>query len=97
MEAGVITDLIPGKPRVIPVKDTQVRLHGFPWGFSPTPNIYSRKAELVELAVIHKFIWNEDTGYPNAPEGGRVENIMSKLKGYDIIIAGDNHRTLVYT
>lgn len=42
------------------------------------------------IALIHELIWIDEP-FIGAPKRGNVFNIVDKLKGYEIIIAGDNH------
>jgi hypothetical protein len=92
VQAGVITNIPPGEPIMVssPYSPAPFRLHGFPWG-CPVESLKDSCDPLVEIAVVHDYVWMKDYGYADAPEEKRVKNLMPKAKGYDVIICGDNH------
>ena len=70
----------------------RLRVWGFPWGVEPTPcpephDLY------VEVCLCHKYMWTKGTGYPGAPESGRVSLVRDQFKGYDFVVSGDNHQS----
>ena len=90
-EAGKIIDLIPDTPVEIPVRKGHVlRLHGFPWGVPIRP-LKDPHDMMIEVAVVHDYVWTKETGYPGAPKEKRLANRRGQFKGYDITICGDNH------
>jgi Calcineurin-like phosphoesterase len=76
-----------------PLEIGGLRLRGFPWGHSVSPLI-NRHSLLLELAICHEFIWTKETGYPGAPESGRLKAFRERVKGYDIALVGDNHQNI---
>jgi hypothetical protein len=90
-EAGLLTYLSPGSPLELSANSGGVvRLHGFPWGVPVKPLLKPHDL-LLEVAVIHSFVWTKTTGYAGAPDDKRVKKYLPKLKGYDVAIFGDNH------
>ncbi len=67
-----------------------MRLHGFPCGFDPKP-IKNKKNLLLDVAVVHQYVWTKQTGYLKAPEGSRLKEFRQKVKGFDVAVVGDNH------
>lgn len=62
-------------------------VHGFPYEFDLKS--YSGKSEYPKVAIIHKFVYKGRKPFPGATGG--CSSIMKKLKGYDLIVSGDNH------
>ena len=59
--------------------------------FFPFGTKYTKpKHKGTNIAIIHEFIW-ETPPFPGAPEHGNIKELTKALKGYDLIIAGDNH------
>ena len=69
-----------------------LRLHGFPWGVKPR-SLKQPHDLMLEVAVVHRMIWTRKTGYPNAPEDHRLNAYAKRLKGYDVAVFGDNHKS----
>lgn len=69
-------------------------VQGFPWGMELQPCTYTE--DKPRIAILHKLVWNKKEPYPGAPVDGNVKNIIKKLKGFDIIICGDNHEGFIY-
>lgn len=89
--AKVITNLTPGIPVEMPAPGGRVlRLHGFPWGVEFIP-LEDRSPLCVEIAVVHQYVWTKTTGYDGAPKEQWLGNFKKKMRGYDIVITGDNH------
>jgi len=68
-------------------------INGFGWGqeIKPPSEIEGLES-LIKVALVHKFIWTDGTGYPGAPEESRWPRLMPKLKGYQVVVFGDNHK-----
>lgn len=66
---------------------------GFGWGveIEPRSNFYEKEKNTLFVALIHRFIWMFETGYPGAPESQHVWNTTDCLNGYDVAVFGDNH------
>lgn len=65
-------------------------LHGFPWGVEIT-SLENPDPDRIHLAVIHKYCWTKNHGYPGAPEDNKLGAFRKQLKGYDAAVFGDNH------
>jgi DNA repair exonuclease SbcCD nuclease subunit len=87
VEAGTITHF----DKTIDVAGTHpIRLHGFPYGFSV--NSIGKKHDLIiEIAIIHAYIWAKDKGHIGADENKRAKEWMKNLTRFDFAIFGDNH------
>lgn len=92
IEAHTIWDIRPDKP----IETGRMRLHGFPWGFPPKP-WKSPHGLALEVAVIHRYVFDHSTGYPDAPKEQRLGALWNDIEGYDSIIVGDNHKGFVFT
>lgn len=88
--SGTLNHLEPGKSVTI----NNIRLHPFPWGFEVTP-LQDPHDLLLEVAVIHAYIWTKKTGYHGAPQGKRAGRWREKLAGYDGVVFGDNHNPFI--
>lgn len=88
-EAGKIVNLAPGEPVEVPGA-CPIRLHGFPFGF-PVQPLRDPHDMLVEVVVVHAYLWCKGRGYPGAPEERRVKAVRRDLTGYDVAVYGDNH------
>lgn len=96
VEAGKVVDLKPGKPVEVNSGGTALRLHGFPWGISVYPPKDPHDL-LLEVAVIHSYIWTMGTGYPGAPGGHRARNWLKCVYNFDVAVFGDNHKSFSYS
>ncbi len=92
VKACRITHLHPGKP----VGVGKLRVTGFNWGQELKPNTDPHGLAL-EVAVIHKYIWskNAGTGYPGASEDGMWFKASRQLRGFNVAVFGDNHKSLL--
>lgn len=68
-------------------------IHGFPWGYNPTP--VGREVGIMQVAIVHKFIWTADTGYTGAPKDEHLGTYKGSLAGYDVVAFGDNHKGFI--
>jgi len=93
VEAGKAVSLEPGKPVEVQ-GNNPIRLWGFPCGYGAEP---LRKTHdlLLEIAVIHSYIWTQETCYPGAPSEYRLKAYRKSLAGYDVAVFGDNHQTIL--
>jgi len=69
-----------------------IGLYGFPWG-SPIelPAFFAD----VNVALIHTMVYEKNPPFPGC-EGFRADQLMKKLKGFNLIVSGHNHQTFVY-
>lgn len=91
VKAGRITLLEPGNPLEIPGRHP-LRLWGFPWGV-PLKPLQNPSDLLFEIAVVHAMIWTKKSAYPGAPQEKHLSSYTEALKGYDLAIFGDNHKS----
>ena len=83
------------EPITLDSRAGSVTLYGFPWGTAlrscpDAPHTFDTK-----IAIAHSFLWTKATGYPGAPEGGRLASMRTNLRGYDCAVFGDNHNGFV--
>lgn len=76
-------------------KENNIFFTPFPFGTELNPLSIKKKTKVIYAAVIHHLIWEKEPPFPGAPESGNVKEIVKQLKGYDVIIAGDNHKGFV--
>jgi len=70
-------------------------LAGFPWGVEPTKVAPGGLAKCV--ALIHRMTYVGKPPYPGAEnDGGTAKELMQKMKGFDLIVSGDNHETFMH-
>lgn len=73
---------------------TRVSLHPFAWGSEIKPLEKKYNSDL-QVAVVHKYIWEKDCTYPGADETEKVTAYRDRLKGYDVAVFGDNHKGFI--
>lgn len=95
VESGILTLLDASNPIEHGKGNKCIRLWGFPWNRKVVPLAHNNPLCL-EIAVIHAYIWTQNTGYPGAPEKNRLKEWVKLLKGYDVALFGDNHTSLSY-
>lgn len=94
VQAGVLTNLEPGKRTLV----GNVDVTGFPWGFPPVPAVTVRGLPVgtPRLAVVHAFIYNTTANaYVGAPPTARASVARAALHGYDAAAYGDNHKGFI--
>lgn len=94
-EAGKITNVGPESVAYVEAKGCHIRLHGFPWGYPAKP-LENPHSMYLDIALVHDFIWTKDTGYPGAPPDKRLKPFKRRLRGYDVAIFGDNHKSVFW-
>jgi len=77
----------------LPVELPGLCVHGFPWNESPVQLKLNpdRNKSILEVALVHKYIWMGKSGYPGAAKENHVDNLVDSLRGFDVVISGDNH------
>lgn len=89
VEAGIVTH-VPDLES--PHIGWGIELRGFPWG---TPLRYFKPdrtdALVLSVALVHQYVWVPNRGYPGALKEDRLAYCGKNLKGWDIVIFGDNH------
>ena len=68
-------------------------VHPYGWNASLKMN---DEPQMLNIALIHKYIWRKGNTYPGADPTGHVEMIAKKLSHCDVIICGDNHSGFEY-
>jgi hypothetical protein len=84
VEAGLIVDV-----STEAYVDSKFQVVGFPFGKPLQPMRW--KSGLFTISLIHKYVWTKKHSYPNPPPSGNASVVKRKMKGYNIIISGDNH------
>lgn len=88
---GTIRNLEPEDPRTV---NNYLQAQGFPWGFDLTS--CRSKSEALRLAVVHKYCWHLDAFEPGLnKKESNAPAFQKKLKGFDAIVTGDNHRSFI--
>lgn len=90
VKAKKIEYLRPGYPLDLFGSGRSFRARGFAWGvpIKPCPKPHDL---VVEIAVVHKYIWIKGCGYPGAPPEQRLKFMKGQFAGYDCVVTGDNH------
>lgn len=93
-EAGKIID-ITREPCYVEPEQGDFVVKGFGCGMEITePHYESLKMPLTpQIALIHRYCWTEGKSYPGAPEECHVYAYKKVLKGYNVAIFGDCHRS----
>lgn len=65
-------------------------LWGYHWGAELRVPKLDRSH--LNVAVIHKFVWVKDHGFPGAPDTARAAVFREKMAGFDTLLFGDNHK-----
>jgi hypothetical protein len=72
-----------------------VYLWGVPWGEEiPKIDINEKKRQKrkhLDLAVVHRYLYTDETGFPGAPPENHINTTKKELNGYDAAVFGDNH------
>lgn len=68
-------------------------LYGFPWGEEISP--LKRREEGIHIALCHDYFWEGDHCFPTAPKNKEARSWAGKIKGYDLVIFGDNHKGFI--
>jgi DNA repair exonuclease SbcCD nuclease subunit len=76
-----------------------VSIYGFSFGFPLKPLQKKDASKLLDVAVVHDYVWTKNNSFPNAPKDKEIKhqlkdehNIDGKYYGYDVIVYGDNHK-----
>lgn len=96
-KACVTTDIV--DPYWFPIMDdgsTALGIYPFPWGVPLVDRPALKPRVDVHIALVHKYVWYDDNKYQGAPDESHCHALLEKLKGYDIIVVGDNHKGFIY-
>lgn len=97
MKAGKITNLELGKPleltEGLPIP---LRLRGYAYPFNDEinhcPEANQSAALCIEVALVHRYCWLPERGdHPQAKPEDRAERLQKSMKGFDVVLFGDNH------
>ena len=91
VKTGLIQHLETKSPLEITSRGVALRLHGHSWG-TPVEPLRSPHDLLLEVAVVHRYVWTRKTGYPGALEESRLGKFQKILKGFEAVVVGDNHK-----
>lgn len=85
-----IHDLEPDKTHGV----QELIVEAFPWGVDLHPPTYKGKDRL-KVAVVHQYVWTIGHAYPGAPMESMLRKGMKELKGWDVVVFGDNHKGFI--
>jgi hypothetical protein len=91
IRAGKLVDLSACEFTQLP-RVTGLKLVGFPFGSEFTPADRGEDDKDLWIAVVHHYVWVKGKSHPGAKEEDRAKNVLKTLKGFDVVLAGDNHR-----
>ena len=89
------------RDNLFPVGDrNKFQITGFPWGIEPRDTIDREKYDYgsgKQIALVHKLVYVGKPPFPGAKkEGSTAKTLLRKMKGFDLIVTGDNHETFVF-
>jgi hypothetical protein len=91
VKASVIHDIKPNDPDIGAfVDDRELIVNAFPYGKRIQP-IKNGKLPHFNVAMIHEYNWIKGHGYPNALLSCWVSAHRACIRGYNLIVSGDNH------
>lgn len=67
---------------------------GFPYG-AELQSVNDKKDKRIKVALVHYFTYKGRRPFPGSYLG--VQSLMNKLKGYDLIVCGDNHKPFIHS
>ena len=85
VSANFLEDISDGE--VYPVPDHGYEIYGFPYGTKLQS--VTRKKGLRKVALVHHYVYKGRKPFPG--QLTRVTALMDQLKGFDLILTGDNH------
>jgi hypothetical protein len=91
VEAGVVKHLTPGGKHSIGC----LEVTPFPYGFPIMPPAYKCGDLSLDVALVHDYVWTKDACRINAPEEQFYKVRYQQLKGYDVAVFGDNHKSFL--
>src|SRR5580765_2947060 len=77
------------------LKAAKIHIYGFGWNQDITLPKYIPGNGLLNIALIHHYCWAIGHQYPGAPEDSHLNAFMKQLKGYDVAVFGDNHKSFL--
>ena len=75
------------------VEQIGVRVSFFPYGQEVVPLQHKKHDLVIDVALIHSYIWTKTTGHKFADEKSRYKAWEERLSGYDWAVFGDNHKS----
>jgi hypothetical protein len=77
----------------VAIKDGEAIVSGFPWGAEPS-GIAGDEEPYKRVALIHRLVYPGKPPFPGAEsKGGPPKDLLRKMKGFDLVVSGDNHQT----
>lgn len=93
LEEAHCLEVMEGDDKELCVSGTFTNLQSFPWGVEP---VEATKEEGLHIALIHRMVYQGKPPYPGAEkDGGTAKALLRKMKGFDLVVSGDNHDTFV--
>ena len=78
--------------------DIETNIYAYSWGaalspFDSMPHVLKHRKEYLNLALVHKYIWNKKaTSYPGASVKEKLPAYKKFLSYFDVALFGDNHK-----
>jgi hypothetical protein len=88
VQAGKLSNLPPGKPKL--VEGSGIFITGWPFGHEPEP--VRPKGAGTHVALIHAYCWQDGHAFPGVREEDHAREWAKRLRNYDGLVFGDNHR-----
>ena len=92
VEAGKIIDTSGG---YVQPDGTEITIFGFGWDQPIKPCPIDPNPHRRSIALVHRYCWTEEACFPGAPEDSKVSAYKKELKGYNVAIFGDNHKSFL--
>ncbi len=89
-EAEAVYVMPYGEPLAI---DDHAVVWGFSWKEEFKPCV--KEKGIKDIALIHRYVWKHGHSFPGADDAGHVEIIRDQLRGFDVIVSGDNHKGFI--
>lgn len=93
VEAGRIENLDPRRRTVV---SPDVLVWAFPWGTPVKPLHSNARRDVLNVALVHQYVWKEGHSFPGCPIDQHVAKMLKKLKGYNVAFFGDNHKGFLH-
>jgi hypothetical protein len=87
VESGTIVDVTGTTEEV-----SEFDVKGFSWGDHISPPSGKNVKGILNVALIHQYVWKKGASYPNAPKENHLNRMVKQAKGWDVVIIGDNHQ-----
>jgi len=86
----LVGKIIPVMHKMPLAAENKLVIHGFPWGTELTPQI--EESSKRHVAICHQYFWTDQHCYQGAPRENEAGRFAQKVKGYQAVAFGDNHK-----